>query len=169
MNGVSTASPNREAGFTLIETMMATAIGALVLGAVVAMLYQFNSLTTLYQDSLTLNHQIQSAAAALNRDVVSAASGTVEAHRLTLQIPWYEFGKMITSTDTITYTHVTDDHVLTRDEGSGGLIVARHVDSVDFGPSGSISTTLQVTITVTIPIRVRRQTATLEFHRRPID
>lgn len=161
----------KEGGFTLIETMMATAIGALILGAVVAALYQFNALTTLYQDSLTLNHQIQSVAAVLNRDVVSAGAGTAAANTLTLEIPRYTFGVMITSTepitDTITYTHVTSDDVLTRDEGSGALIVARQVDSVDFGPTGSISTTLQVTITVAI--RDRSQTTTLEFNSRPLE
>jgi prepilin-type N-terminal cleavage/methylation domain-containing protein len=56
-----------QGGFTLIESMLATTIGALVTGAVVIMLYQFNDVTRLNQDSLTLNHQLQSVGTVLNQ------------------------------------------------------------------------------------------------------
>ena len=140
-----------QGGFTLIEMMLSTAISALILGALVVMLYQFNSLTRLQQDSLTLSQQLQTAGVLLNRDVVGASQGTFSNNTLTLSIPSYTFGQtgeaqMIT----ITYGLAGDTLVRTTAGagGSGAVTVARHISSWQIEPlqDGQISTTVRITL-----------------------
>lgn len=160
-----------QGGFTLIESMMATAISALVMGAVVMMLYQFNDLTRLHQDSLTVNHQLQSVGTVLNRDVVSAAGGVVvgaggaATKTLTLEIPSYAFGQLTDPvTYTVVYTYSTADQTLVRQGEAGVLTVGRQISAVDFGPEGEIAATYALTVTSTIRDQTRVMPLTL--HRR---
>ena len=155
-----------QAGFTLVESMLATAISALVMGAVVMMLYQFNDLTRLHQDSLTLNHQLQSVSTVLNRDVVSAVSGTVVGEAsaltktLTLEIPSYDFGQLTDPvTHTVEYTYSATAGTLVRQSDEGAVVVGRNISAVDFGPAGEIGVTYPLTVTTS----VRDQTRVLQL------
>jgi prepilin-type N-terminal cleavage/methylation domain-containing protein len=160
-----------QGGFTLVESLLATAIGALVMGAVVMTLYQFNTLPRLHQDSLTVNHQLQSVGTVLNRDVVSAAGGVVvgaagaTTQTLTLQIPSYAFGELTDPvTHTVVYTYSAADGTLVRQDDAGAVTVGRQISAVDFGPEGEIAATYALTITSTIRDQTRVMPLTL--HRR---
>ena len=156
-----------ERGFTLLEMGMSTAIGALITGVLVMALYQFNNLTRVHQNILTLSQQMQSAASMLNHDVVSAASGVVSGETLTLQVPAIIFGSETPITKTITYDFAPAKGTLTRGDGSTAVIIARDLSDVDFGPEGAISSI--VMITVTADLRGESETTTLLFKRRPAD
>ena len=161
------ALPSDEGGFTFLESMLSTAISALCLGAVVVAIFQINSLTCQQQDSLTLSQQLQNVATLLNHDVVSAASGTVSTESLTLQIPTYTFGEEtgpVTRTIVYTCSGPASEKTMTRDDGGGSTIIARHLESVDFGSWGN---TLQITVTAVI--RDQSCSTTLTFDRRPSD
>ncbi len=152
-------------GFTLIETVMATAIAALLLGTLGVAIFQFNAVTRSHSGSLTANQQVQEAASLLNRDVVGAASGVVGAdNSLTLYVPSYAFGEL---TDPLTHTiaYAMDGSNLVRTDSSGSLVVARHVESVSFGDPGPIGPT--ITVTVRVAAEGQERSATLQFHRRP--
>lgn len=154
-----------EEGFTLVETMMATAIGALLLGTLGIAIYQFSAITRLHSGSLTLSQQMQSAATTLNRDLVGAASGVVtDDDALTLYVPSYAFGELA---DPVTYTvsYVVDGDTLVRTADDDALVVARHVSDVSFGEPGPIGSTVEVVMTVATEGHER--STTLQFHRRP--
>jgi len=153
-----------QAGFTLVELMVALCISALVLSGLGMALYQFNSVTRLHQDTLLLNQQIQNAATVLNRDVVGASGGTVAGDSLSLGIPTYTFGQVTDPiTETITYSLESD--TLKRNDGSQTMVVARYIAGADFGPPGPISTTLSITLTGTVHGETRQ--TVLSFNRRP--
>jgi hypothetical protein len=147
--------------------LIASAIGAVVLSFVVMALYQFNSLARLHQSTLTGNQQIQSVATMLNRDVLGAASGLVEAdgQRLTLQIPGYPFGQ-VTSADTrvVVYSYVPAEGLLLRDDGGGGMVVGRHIHALSFGSNGPIGASVAVDLTTSIEGQSR--TSSFSFGRR---
>ena len=161
-----------ERGLTLIELLAATGIGVLIMGVLGTVFFQFTNMTLLQQDSLTLNHQLQSATSVLSRDVVSAQSGTATdgapTKTLTLRTPVLTFGQADEPvTRIITYTCSTGDGILWREEASGPMVVARHIESVDFGPSGPVGTMVHIVITATI--RSESRSATLELRRRSSD
>ena len=157
---------------TLVEFLVAMGISSLILSALGMIVIQFSNLTRIQKDSLTLDHELQSAATVLNGDMVSAITGTVTVQALTktlvLYIPTYTFGQVgAPVTKTITYTHSTNDGGLTRVDESGPMIIARHVDSMDFGPAGPISITMRIALTTTIGDRSRNMAFTIS--RRPAD
>lgn len=140
-----------EGGFSLLETLLASAISAMVMGAVVASIFMFNRLSIAQQDSLSVSHQMQQATSMLNHDVVSASSGTIseegDDRSLSLLVPEYVYGASEEPvTKTVSYDYAADAGTLTRDEGSGAMEIARHLSSLDFGPSGEISTTVRITV-----------------------
>ncbi len=152
-------------GFTLVETVMATAIAALLLSTLGVAIYQFSAVTRLHSSALTVSQQVQTAAIMLNRDVVGAASGVVGADdTLTLYVPSYAFGEL---TDPITHTisYAMDGQNLVRSDDQGDVVVARHVSDVSFGDPGPVGPTVQVTVLVAS--EGRQHSATLQFHRRP--
>lgn len=159
------APPIREeAGFTLIEVLLALCISTLVLSGLSVALYQFNAVTRLHQNTLALNQQLQSTATVLNRDVVGASSGVAAGDSLSLCIPSYVFGQVADPiTKTVTYAMASD--TLTRSEDGQTVVIARHVEGVDFGPSGPISATLSITLTTTALGEARH--TILVFDRRP--
>lgn len=154
-----------DGGFTLVETVIATAIAALLLGTLGVSIYQLNVVTRMHSGALTANQQVQTAATLLNRDVVSAASGAVGADgTLTLYVPSYAFGEL-TAPVTHTVSYAMDGQNLVRTDDQGSMVVARHVSDVNFGAPGPIGTTVKVTIVVATGGQQRP--ATLHFYRRP--
>lgn len=173
MNERAFGKAARQQGLTLIELLIAMAIGGILLGVVTAMLLQFNVLTRVHQESLTISQQLQQTASLLNRDVVGAVSGEVIATgddvTLTLEIwaiPEEAFGKRATPVPRqVTYFYDASEQVLTRVSPEGNHVVARRVSALDLGPSRTLTSTLWVTMTVSG--QGQSQQMTLELHRRP--
>ena len=159
-----------ESGLTLIEFLMAMGISSLILGALGMIVIQFSNLTRIQRASLTMDHELQNAATLLNGDAVSAIAGTVTVgaptSTLVLYIPTYTFGQVgAPVTQTVTYTHSTSEGGLIRVDDSGPMTIARHIDSMDFGPAGPISITMRIALTTTIGDRSRNMAFTIS--RRP--
>ncbi len=152
-----------EHGMTLIETMVALAISIIVVSSVVVALFQLNDITRQQQDTLTVEQQLQNVAGILNRDILSAASGSVEGSSLTLQVVAYSFGED-SDPVTTTVTYGLSSGNLVRQVASDQVTVARHVTDLDFGPDGEIASTLPVTVTTTF--RGRSRSNALVFYRR---
>jgi len=154
-----------EVGISLVEILIVGAISAVVIAVAGTALFQFNRLTRLQQDALTLDHQLQKAAALLGHDLIAVAEGVAATDVLTLTVPVHTFGLAETPTP-LTITYSVEGDMLIRDDGSDRLVVARYLDDVDFSP-GPISTTL--TLTLTVALREESRTATWAFSRRPSD
>lgn len=154
-----------ERGFTLVETVMATALAALLMSTLGMAIHQFSGVTRLHSSVLTVNQQVQTAATLLRRDVVSAAAGVVgEGDTLTLHVPTYPFGEPTEPlTHTVAYALVGGD--LVRTDAQGATVVARHVRAVDWGAPGPVGAT--VVVTMVVASEGREHSATLQFHRRP--
>jgi len=155
-----------EMGISLVEILIVGAISAVVIAVAGTALFQFNRLTRLQQDALTLDHQLQKAGALFGHDVIAAAAGTVAGNTLTLTVPVHTFGLAQDATP-LTITYSVEDGTLVRDDGSDRLVVARYLDRVDFGADGETGATLTLTLTVTL--REESRTATWAFSRRPSD
>ena len=153
-----------EIGISLVEILIVGAISAVVIAVAGTALFQFNRLTRLQQDALTLDHQLQKAAALLGHDVIAAAEGAAATDALTLTVPVHTFGLAQDATP-LTITYSVEDGTLVRDDGSSRVVVVRYLDDVDFCSPGPISTTLTLTLTVTL--REESRTATWAFSRRP--
>lgn len=159
-----------ERGFTLVELVIAMAIGGLLLGVVTTMLLQINLLTSIHQESLRLSHELQQAASMLNRDVVGAAAGEVQTAEggvtLTLDIlsiPAFGTGDE-PITNTVRYTYSAADQTLRRADSAGSRIISRQISALELAPTGTITSSLQVTMTVAG--RGQEQQMTLELYRR---
>ncbi|MBC7236681.1 MAG: hypothetical protein H5T69_12650 [Chloroflexi bacterium] len=159
-----------EEGFTFLESILSTAIAALVLGAVVVTIFQFNMLTRRQSAALSVNQQMSNLAVMLNHDVVSAKEAAVGSggQELTLQLVSYAFnqvGEPVTTT--ITYEYVSTEQALMRTVGSGApQTVARHIQDLRFGLN-PVSGTVQVTVTA--QIREESLPMVLTFERRPAE
>jgi hypothetical protein len=159
----------------LIEVLLASAIGAMVMGALVMALYQVSEVSRGYQDIMDTSQQLQAAAALLSRDAVSAAaaSSSVEPATLTLQIPTFvdfygQVGDPVTQT--IRYDYKSDDGTLVRTlvgAPSSSLVVARRLTGVTFSTSDTIDGSGIITAAVTAEEHGRQAQTTLVFQRRP--
>ena len=170
-------------GFTLVETVLAVAISAIIMSGLAMMLFQFYDLSRRQQDSLTLNHQLQSAATLLNRDVVGAADVVYQADAgnksLYLSVPQLEttgdFGQDVPLiTHTVVYNYDAAASTLNRDDlddALGSVTIARQVSALEWTPG--ISNTVEMTISVsTASVRggePATRTTELTFYRRPSD
>ncbi|MEA3459161.1 MAG: prepilin-type N-terminal cleavage/methylation domain-containing protein, partial [Chloroflexota bacterium] len=134
-----------ERGMTLVEILVALAITALITGILVTAIYQIYQVTGWGNNEMRVQHDLQNAATWLNRDVVSASSAEVTGSQMVLTIPYFSAGDI--STRTITYTHPVAGGVLTRDSVTSTVTVARHVDSVAFSATGTVTSTITITIT----------------------
>lgn len=156
-----------EAGVSLVELLIVAAISVVVTALAGTALFQFNKLTRLQHDALTLDHQLQKAAALLGHDVVAAAGGMVTGNTLTLTVPVHTFGDPEDPSPPLTVTYSVVDDTLVRDGSSGSIVAARYLDAVDFGGDGEIGAMLSLTLTVAV--REESRTAAWGFWRRPSD
>ena len=164
-------------GLTFPEAMMGSAISALVMGVLVISLYQFGTLTRLQRQSLDNNEQIQNVASVLNRDVVSATSGSIQNDVLTLSVPKHTFGESGNAiTTTVVYSVVTDTldaelYQLQRNDGQATTVIARQINSINFGDAGGIGSTVTVTLSAPAPgaADAPLRVTVMAFHRRPSD
>ena len=159
-------------GLTLLELMIATAISALVGGMLVLSLYQMNRLTPLYHDSLKLNHDLQSVAGMLNRDLVCATQVTIDNEvpekTLSLKVRVYAFGTNRPPTEqTITYTYSSDAGVLSRYDGSQTVVVARHITSLDLAELPDRKVVVTYAVSNSRPQDTVTRESVLTFQRRP--
>ena len=166
-----------ERGFTLVEVTLVMAISGILLGTLAISIYQFSHLTRLHRDSLSAGAQVQLVGTTLNRDVISAASGrvTVDGDDTALslhilRIPEASFGEPTPPAPqwiTYTYTAGADNSgVLLRNESGAERVVARNIEALSFGPSGTIS--VEVPITFTVVVGDQRQEGVFLFHPRPL-
>jgi len=149
-----------ERGMTLVEILVALAIAGLITGTLVTAIYQIYQVTGWGNNELVVQHDLQNAATWLNRDVVCASSAEVSGSQMVLTIPYRMTDPII-----ITYTHSASQ--LIRDSEGSTATVARHVDSVDFSPTGTV--TSAITITLTSQAGVVTGSATLHLDMRPTE
>jgi len=163
-------------GFTLIETLMAVAISALIVGTLGVAIYQFSRLTKEYQHSFSAGAELENISTLLNHDVIAASSGRVitseTGAQLALRIPHVTPETFAEPTVPppiyVTYTYTAGANStgqLTRNDGGGERLISNHIESLSFGPSRTLTSTVWVEITVTVG--AQSQSATLMFERRP--
>jgi len=155
-------------GFTLVEMVLATAIGALVVGALVVSLYQVSEVTRGFQDTLDASGQIQAVANVLNHDAMAACSSQAATGHLTLYVPEHTFGVASEPiTHTITYQFSATDGTLARSDGEGGsAVVGRNLVSVAFSATQGIDSSGIITAQITAEEHGHQDQATLVFHQR---
>jgi len=141
---------HQESGFTFLESVLGSAISVLVIGSIIAALFQFNVLTSHQRDVLDVSNQLSKVGTLLNHDVVSASQGTIseDGSTLTLLIPTYTFGQdsgPVTRTVTYVYSPVSDE--LTRSVGDGTVTVAKSITALTFGSAGPLPQVLIVQAT----------------------
>ena len=149
-----------EGGMTLVEILVVLAITGLITGILVTVIYQIYQITGWGNNELVVQHDLQNAATWLNRDVISASEAEVIGSRMVLTIP-----TSIIDTINITYTYSEAEGTLSRDSGASSLIIARHVDSVDFSATDTV--TSAIIITITSRASDVTQSATLYLDLRP--
>ena len=149
-----------EGGMTLVEILVVLAITGLITGILVTVIYQIYQITGWGNNELVVQHDLQNAATWLNRDVISASEAEVISSRMVLTIP-----TSIIDTINITYTYSEAEGTLSRDSGASSLIIARHVDSVDFSATDTV--TSAIIITITSRASDVTQSATLYLDLRP--
>jgi len=154
--------------FTLVEMVLATAIGALVVGALVVSLYQVSEVTRGFQDTMEASGQIQSVANVLNHDTMAASSSQSAPGQLTLYVPEHNFGvASLPITHTITYQFNASDGTLARCDGQGGsAIVGRNLVSVAFSATQGIDSAGIITAHITAEEHGLQDQAVLVFHQR---
>ena len=161
------ASPVKRSqrGFTLVEFLLVLAISALISSGLGMTIYQLSHLTVKGQSELKAQHQLQNVASWLNRDVVPASKATVGTVTMTLSLPYYAFGQdEVASYRTIGYTFWDEDDTLTRTQDGASQIIGREISSISFGPAGTVTDTLSVTVTVSF--RGIERTSALRFDLR---
>jgi len=158
----------RRRGFTLVEMVLATAIGALVVGALVVSLYQVGEVTRGFQDTMDASGQIQAVANVLNHDAMAACDSQTSPGQLALQVPEYVFGEESEPvTHTITYQFNGDDGTLSRCDGQGGsAVVGRSLVSVAFSSTVGIECSGTITALLTAEAHGLQEEAALVFHQR---
>lgn len=153
-----------QAGTTLLEMVIALAISTIVSGALVTAVFQYARIIRAQQDALLLNQQIQSAAAALNRDLVGADPSAITISEnndaLTVQIPSYSFGSTDDPTVTTISYQLVDD-TLVRTLNGEPLVIARHIQALSFE-----HITETITVDWTSQIRDKSRSASLTVYLR---
>ncbi|MHB1296727.1 MAG: PulJ/GspJ family protein [Anaerolineae bacterium] len=158
------ALPKEERGFTMLELLLVVGISSIIMSGLVMALYQMNRVTRLQHDSLTANHQIQSASVMLNRDVVGAVSGSVSGSTLTLAIDEHTAGSLAApTTHTVTYTYDAGTGRLTRQEDGQSTVVASNLSSVSFTWNAT-----SVEVGLTSDVNGEERSTTLLLDRRPL-
>ena len=137
-----------ERGMTLVEILVALAIAGLITGTLVTAIYQIYQVTGWGSNQMRVQHDLQNAATWLNRDVVSASSADVSDSQMILTIPYFSSGTYTYTADirTITYTFSTAEKTLARDSVTSTVTVARHVDSIGFSPTGTVTSAITITL-----------------------
>ena len=153
-------------GVTLLEFLLVLAISALIMSGLGATLYQLSHLTVKGQSELKAQHQLQNVASWLNRDVVQASEAVVvDSSTMTLALPHYAFGQDVVVSDcAIGYSFSDEDDTLTRTQGGSSQTIGREISSISFGPAGTVTDTLSVTVTVSF--RGIERTSALGFDLR---
>ncbi len=152
-------------GFTLVEFLLVIAIGALIGGGLGMTLYQLSHLTVKGQAELKAQHQLQNVASWLNRDVVQASQAIVGSSTMTLTLPHYSFGQDVAVYEgNIGYSFSDEDGTLTRTQDGSSQIIGREINSISFGPTGTVTDMLSVTVIVSF--RGIERTSALKFDLR---
>ena len=153
-----------EAGFTLVEMLVATAILGVVMSLLVAVMYQFSSTTAESNSRLAVLGDVGLATQALASDVNSASVAAINNQfSMTLTQPDPNLGPA----RTVVYT-VAPPLLLRRDAG-GELPVARHVTAdTTFTPVGIVTGTQLVAVKLVSAVGSQSQTSTLQLNLRPL-
>ena len=152
-------------GFTLLELMLVLAISALITSGLAMTLYQLSHLTVKGQSELKAQHQLQNVASWLNRDVVQASKAEVGSYTMTLTLPHYTFGQdVVVSDNSVGYSFSAEADTLTRTQDGSSQIIGREIDSISFGPAGTVTDLLSVAVTVSF--RGIERTSALRFNLR---
>ena len=158
-------APANEAGVTLVETLVALAISAIVTSIVVMAVFQYGQVVRVQHNTLVLSQQIQGASAILNRDLVGADPSEVIVSEvgdtLTIAIPKYTFASESDPTiTTITY-HLVEG-TLVRTVGEQSVVVARHIQELSFE---HLATTIAVQWTSQLRGRSREATMAVNLRQ----
>lgn len=157
------SAPPADAGFTMVELLIATAVLTLVLGLLVAVIMQLYAATVQIHNRLAVLGDMTLAAQSLARDVNSAAVAVVsDAHHLTLTQPAWEGG----AARTVSYE--VSPPLLLRSDGSGQTQIARYVQAgTSFGEAGTVTGTQLLSIRLISSLGQETQTTTIQLGLRP--
>lgn len=117
-----------ESGITLVEVLVASAIGLAIAGFLGVAIYQFFTVTNQGSDVMTAMHQVQNAGHWISLDGQKSSAASA-GNDLVLTIP---------NSSTITYSVSGSD--LIRTSNGDQLTVARDVSDVDFYVDGRVVT-----------------------------
>ncbi len=152
-------------GFTLLELLLVLTIGSLIMGGLAMTIHQLSQITVQGQAELKTQHQLQNVASWLNRDVVAANEAVIGSTTLTLTLPYFAFGQDEHASERIIgYSFSDEDHTLTRTQDGSSQVIGREIGAISFGPAGTVSDTLSVTVTASF--RGTERTSALRFDLR---
>jgi len=112
-----------EKGFTLIEMLIALAIGSIVIGGIYSSIYQTYRLSTVSENSILVINQLENAGNLIRRDGMQATSVSFTANSLTLSWNYSTYGQ---GTHTIVYTR-TGTNLTRKDNAGSPVVVARNI------------------------------------------
>ena len=128
-----------DAGYTLIELVVATAIIAVVTSVLGMILYQMLALPRQGNDQLAVDSDLRNAGLWLMRD------GS-ESQRFTGSAPCTSFVFDTGPVHGAVYTYTLNGETLRRDDGTRTIGVARHVAGLDC-PSGTVTEMVAIALT----------------------
>ena len=138
------SSEGDERGVTLPELLVVIAIMGMIAVVLTMALQQIYNTTDRGSGELAVQHDLQTAATWLNRDVLSASLAKVDSpqagvYRMTLEVPRLTIAPEVTSTISyVTYTYSQPAGTLIRDSGNSSLIIASHITFNPFPPPGTV-------------------------------
>lgn len=184
MNPALAARRRRQAGFTLIELIIATAIGLMVMGALTSVVLTSAQAATTATARLEASAQIRDLQLSANDDFVLSAPPTPSTCGIPTKPPCTTQPLVLkgdqmqnagTTATAYTATYVWDSsrRVVTRQVAAGSRVVSRnvtaftwYVDSTGAYPTVVVSTTVTITPYTWGPLTSYSESQTLRFYPR---
>lgn len=137
-------------GFTLLETVLAMAVGGILVSGIVTAIYQTIRVTTETTTQITATEDIRSAAYWLTNDIKMAAATNLEdgapaVSSLTLDwTSWYDENGQLTGVDHHSEYALSETRLLRTFDSGSATAVGRYITDVEYSIQGQI---ISITIT----------------------